>query len=195
MPAAHRYVERHAPAVRCAGFKGEGADLGEAGCDAIVRGGSGTLISTHLYEDTWRFIRHADRRVHLDIPDFRPRRGALAPRASWTRVGYSATKSSDRAARRPLSQGAPAPPGRAVAVVPVPTLPGVRAASGAPPASRRPGRPPPRSGRCRKPRVPPRRGVLCLRRRPTRGWASPRRLPVPRQAPSRWARIQRPLSA
>lgn len=67
--AAHRYAERHAAAVRRAGFEGKGADLGEALFDAILRRESGTLISTHLYEDTWRFIRHADGRIHLDIPE------------------------------------------------------------------------------------------------------------------------------
>jgi len=30
---------------------------------------SGILLSEHQYEDTWSFIRHADGKVHLRIPD------------------------------------------------------------------------------------------------------------------------------
>ena len=67
--AALRYAARYPDAVRRAGLSGNGADLGEALFERILQSGSGAPISTHLYEDTWRFLRHPDRRVHLDVPE------------------------------------------------------------------------------------------------------------------------------
>ncbi len=66
---AHEYVRRHAAAVRRTGLSGTGATLGEALFERLLTSPSGALLSTHEYEDTWRLIRHADGRIHLDIPE------------------------------------------------------------------------------------------------------------------------------
>ena len=67
--ACLRYAKRHTAAVQRAGYTGQGAALGEALFTAILNGRSGVQISEHLYEDTWKFLRHADKRIHLNIPE------------------------------------------------------------------------------------------------------------------------------
>lgn len=64
----HRYVEKNAAAVARAGVVDAGAGLGEALFDRVLAGASGVVLSSHVHEDTWSFIRHADGRVHLHIP-------------------------------------------------------------------------------------------------------------------------------
>jgi anaerobic selenocysteine-containing dehydrogenase len=66
---AHEYARRHAAAVRRTGLSGTGAALGEALFERILTSPSGALLSTHEYEDTWRLIRHADGRIHLEVPE------------------------------------------------------------------------------------------------------------------------------
>ena len=67
--AAQRYAARHEAAVRRAGVRASNvAALGEALFQRILDGRSGVAISTHEHADTWAFVRHADRRVHLAIP-------------------------------------------------------------------------------------------------------------------------------
>ncbi len=63
--AAHRYVKKHRDAVVRAGLQPDG----EALFQRILDSRSGTVLSTHRYEDTWSFIRHPDGRVHLDIAE------------------------------------------------------------------------------------------------------------------------------
>jgi anaerobic selenocysteine-containing dehydrogenase len=67
--ASHLYVRRHAAAVARTGLKGRGAQLAERLFERIMNDHSGTLLSVHRYEDTWSFIRHADGRVHLQVPE------------------------------------------------------------------------------------------------------------------------------
>jgi anaerobic selenocysteine-containing dehydrogenase len=67
--AAHLYAQRHAAAVRRTGLAGRGADLGEALFARMLGSPSGALLSKHVYEDAWRLIRHADGRIHLEIPE------------------------------------------------------------------------------------------------------------------------------
>ncbi len=67
--AAHAYARRHPDAVRRTGLAGEGADLGEALFARMLKNPSGALLSTHRHEDTWTFVRHPDRRIHLDVPE------------------------------------------------------------------------------------------------------------------------------
>jgi anaerobic selenocysteine-containing dehydrogenase len=43
--------------------------LGTALFEAILEQRSGAVISRHEYADTWRFIAHPDRRIHLVIPE------------------------------------------------------------------------------------------------------------------------------
>lgn len=67
--AAQAYAGKHAAAVRRAGHAGRGPALGERLFEAILERPSGTPLSTHEHEDTWRLVRHADGRVHLAIPE------------------------------------------------------------------------------------------------------------------------------
>jgi len=76
--AAHAYATRHAAAVRRTGLAGEGADLGEALFARLLESPSGAPISTHTYEEARSFIRHADGRIHLEIPEMIEALRALA---------------------------------------------------------------------------------------------------------------------
>jgi len=76
--AAHVYARRNADAVRRTGLTGEGADLGEALFERLVDSPSGAFLSTHEHEDMWRLVRHADRRIHLEIPEMLEALRALA---------------------------------------------------------------------------------------------------------------------
>ena len=67
--AAHAYARKHADAVRRTGLTGSGAELGEALFARILGSRSGTPLSRHRHEDCWRLVRHADGRIHLDVPE------------------------------------------------------------------------------------------------------------------------------
>jgi anaerobic selenocysteine-containing dehydrogenase len=75
---AHQYAQKHAAAVRRAGHAGEGAALGEALFEAILHSPSGTRISTHEEADAFGFVRHADKKIHLEIPELLEQLRALA---------------------------------------------------------------------------------------------------------------------
>jgi len=64
--ACQLYVKKHAEAVRRSGLKGHGAQLAELLFERILADHNGTLLSIHKYEDCFSFIRHPDRKVHLD---------------------------------------------------------------------------------------------------------------------------------
>jgi anaerobic selenocysteine-containing dehydrogenase len=66
---AHQFAAKHPDAVRRAGHKGEGPMLGEALFAAIINSPSGVLISVNEYEESWHFLRHKDKRIHLEIPE------------------------------------------------------------------------------------------------------------------------------
>ena len=65
--ASMMFVEQHEAAVRRAGVVDEGDGLAAALFRRIVSSPSGAVISVHEYEDTFGFIRHADRRIHLAV--------------------------------------------------------------------------------------------------------------------------------
>jgi anaerobic selenocysteine-containing dehydrogenase len=67
--AALAYAQKHGEAVRRTGLEGEGAALGEALFARMLSSRSGAPISTHTYQESWGFLRHADRRIHLEIPE------------------------------------------------------------------------------------------------------------------------------
>lgn len=67
--ACRFYVERHGPAVRRAGIVDRGAGLAEALFSRILESPSGTLLSEHEPDDVWSWIRHADGRIRLVIPE------------------------------------------------------------------------------------------------------------------------------
>ncbi|MGZ3419796.1 MAG: molybdopterin dinucleotide binding domain-containing protein, partial [Polyangiales bacterium] len=56
-------------AVRRAGHRGNRFTLGVNLFRAILDRPEGTLITRHEFEDTWSFIAHDDRRIHLDVPE------------------------------------------------------------------------------------------------------------------------------
>ncbi|MFN8004732.1 MAG: molybdopterin-dependent oxidoreductase [Acidobacteriota bacterium] len=66
---AHQFAAKHPAAVRRAGHQGEGPLLGEALFEAILNSPSGMVFSVSEYEESFAFIRHADKRVHLEIPE------------------------------------------------------------------------------------------------------------------------------
>ena len=67
--ASHLYVKKYEKQVRRAGFKEKGYMLGEALFNKILHSKSGTLISKHLFEESWDLVRHKDKKVHLAIPE------------------------------------------------------------------------------------------------------------------------------
>jgi len=62
-------ARRDPAAVRRAGHRGNRFTLGIRLFHTILDRAEGTLITRHDYEDTWSFLRHEDRRIHLDIPE------------------------------------------------------------------------------------------------------------------------------
>lgn len=76
--AAHVYAKRHPAAVRRTGLSGEGADLGEALFERLLESPSGAVLSTHSHEEMWSLVRHADRKIHLEIPEMLEALRALA---------------------------------------------------------------------------------------------------------------------
>jgi anaerobic selenocysteine-containing dehydrogenase len=76
---AHAFARKEPEAVRRAGHQGEGPQLGEALFEAILSSRSGVDFSVNEHEETWRFIKHADGLIHLDIPEMLEALGALDP--------------------------------------------------------------------------------------------------------------------
>jgi anaerobic selenocysteine-containing dehydrogenase len=66
---AHQFAAKYPEAVHRAGHRGEGPALGEALFEAILTSPSGVVFSINEYEETWGFVRHADKRIHLEIPE------------------------------------------------------------------------------------------------------------------------------
>jgi anaerobic selenocysteine-containing dehydrogenase len=64
--------------VRRTGLAGDGADLGEALFARIIASPSGAVLSTHEHDEMWRLVRHADGRIHLDVPEMLAALRALA---------------------------------------------------------------------------------------------------------------------
>jgi anaerobic selenocysteine-containing dehydrogenase len=86
--AAHVYAQKNRAAVKRAGVQGEAADLGEALFNRLIDSPSGATISTHTYEEAWRFIRHSDGRIHLAIPELLAELRALAKEAPATDAAF-----------------------------------------------------------------------------------------------------------
>jgi anaerobic selenocysteine-containing dehydrogenase len=74
------FVQRYGKAaIERAGIKDQGAGLAEALFQKILQSPSGTLVSLHEYEDTWSFLRHADGKIHLAIPEMLKEIQSVAP--------------------------------------------------------------------------------------------------------------------
>jgi anaerobic selenocysteine-containing dehydrogenase len=68
--SCHLFVKRYGEeCVRRAGIRDEGAGIAEALFNRVLGNRSGTLISIHDYEETWKFIKHRDGRIHLAIDE------------------------------------------------------------------------------------------------------------------------------
>lgn len=66
---AHQFAARNPEAVKRAGHRGDGPMLGEVLFEALLRSRSGVVFSVNEYEDNWKFIRHKDGKIHLEIPE------------------------------------------------------------------------------------------------------------------------------
>lgn len=78
--ASQMFVRRFGRAcVERAGIVNAGAGLAEALFQKILDSPSGTLISRNLYEDTWKFLKHKDGKIHLEIPELLQQARELAP--------------------------------------------------------------------------------------------------------------------
>jgi len=78
---SHIYARRHGDAVQRAGHRGSGRALAESLFTAIMEGRSGVLLSRHEHDDSWSFLKHPDRRVHLDVPEMLAELAELADEA------------------------------------------------------------------------------------------------------------------
>jgi len=77
-------ANREPQAVRRAGHRGNRLTLGAALFRAILDRPEGTLITRHELQDTWSFVAHADKRIHLDIPEMLAALRALRDEAEAT---------------------------------------------------------------------------------------------------------------
>lgn len=68
--------------VERAGIHDQGAGLAEALFQRILESPSGTIISRGTYEETWRFLKHKDGRIHLAIPELIESIESLVPPAT-----------------------------------------------------------------------------------------------------------------
>jgi len=67
---AHNFARRYPESLRRAGFSGEGAELGAALFDAILKNRSGVVVSVDPYMETWRRIH--DQKIDLTIAELMP---------------------------------------------------------------------------------------------------------------------------
>ncbi len=67
--ACQMYVSKYAKEVARAGIQDGGAGLAEALFQRVLTSEAGTILSEHTYEDTWKFIRHKDGKIHLPIAE------------------------------------------------------------------------------------------------------------------------------
>ncbi len=75
--ACQMYAGKYAKEIGRAGIKDEGAGLGEALFSRVMKC-EGTVLSEHEYEDSWKFIKHKDRKIHLPIAEMFDEIRALA---------------------------------------------------------------------------------------------------------------------
>ena len=85
---AHQFARKNPDAVRRAGHKGEGVMLGENLFEAILSSPSGVVFSVSEYEESWGFVKHADGRIHLEIPEMLAALRELDPARSPELIDY-----------------------------------------------------------------------------------------------------------
>lgn len=86
---SHQFAGKYPEEVRRAGHQGEGFELGEALFNAILSSHSGVIFSINEYEDTWKFIKHSDRLIHLEIPEMLKELSLLDPKEESLAKDYS----------------------------------------------------------------------------------------------------------
>jgi anaerobic selenocysteine-containing dehydrogenase len=64
--ACQMYASKYAKEVARVGIRDEGAGLGEALFARVLKC-EGLALSEHTYEDTWKFLKHKDGKIHLPI--------------------------------------------------------------------------------------------------------------------------------
>jgi anaerobic selenocysteine-containing dehydrogenase len=85
---AHAFARKDPDAVRRAGHQGEGPMLGEALFESILSSRSGVVFSVNEYEETWRFIKHEDGMIHLEIPEMLVALSELDPTQQAAAIDY-----------------------------------------------------------------------------------------------------------
>lgn len=78
---AHQFAAQYPEEVRRAGHQGDGVMLGEALFEAILSSHSGVLFSVNEYEESWKFLKHKDGKIHLEIPEMLDALAALSAAA------------------------------------------------------------------------------------------------------------------
>lgn len=76
--AAHLCAMESSASLRRAGFSGEGLELGEQLFDAILNSPSGVVFTVDDYDETWRRLETADKKLHLVVPELLRELEALA---------------------------------------------------------------------------------------------------------------------
>jgi anaerobic selenocysteine-containing dehydrogenase len=76
--AAHLCAMSYPDSLRRAGFSGEVRELGEQLFDALLTHRSGITFTVDDYDETWKRLDTADKRVHLAIPELLTELRALA---------------------------------------------------------------------------------------------------------------------
>lgn len=66
--ACQMYAAKYAKEMARAGIRDEGAGLAEALFTRVMKC-EATVLSEHTYEDTWKFLKHADGKIHLPIAE------------------------------------------------------------------------------------------------------------------------------
>ena len=67
--ASQRYAQLYPEAIQRAGITDSGDGLGNALFRAIIESPEGVEISVHEYSDSWDFMRHKDKKVHLVVDE------------------------------------------------------------------------------------------------------------------------------
>lgn len=75
---AMELAQKDPVAVRRAGHRGNRFTLGHALFRAILDRPEGAMVTSHRFEDTWSFLKHADGKIHLEIPEMLASLRALA---------------------------------------------------------------------------------------------------------------------
>ncbi len=69
LPLCIAMANQHGAAVRRAGHQGNRLTLGSHLFRAILEQREGVIFSEHRYEDVWGMLKHADHRIHLQVPE------------------------------------------------------------------------------------------------------------------------------